>query len=172
MERRRGFTLVELLVAIALFSVGVTIAVGGFVNALKTQRQNSALLSANSNMSLALEQMNREVRTGFDFCVNGQTCTSNELAFKNAAGEVVTYRKGGGVSDGGIERRVGGGAFARITADNVNIRYLTFRPIGNAVGDNVQPRIVINLGVSARERGVDESVIHLQTTVSPRTLDT
>ena len=67
---RSAFTLVEMLVAIALFSVVVSIAVGGFTRALRTQRQVIALIAANSNMSLALEQMAREMRTSINFsCV-------------------------------------------------------------------------------------------------------
>ncbi len=46
---RAGFTLVELLVAIALFSIAVSVAVGGFVRVLRTQRQIVALIAANSS---------------------------------------------------------------------------------------------------------------------------
>jgi prepilin-type N-terminal cleavage/methylation domain-containing protein len=66
--KRSGFTLVELLVAIALFSVVVAIATSGFVNALRTQRQVASLISTQSNVTLVLEQMAREVRTGYLFC--------------------------------------------------------------------------------------------------------
>lgn len=63
-----GFTLVEMLITIALFTIIIAIAVGGFTNALRTQRQVSSLISAQSNVSLALEQMTREARTGYLFC--------------------------------------------------------------------------------------------------------
>ncbi len=65
---KRGFTLVELLVTIAIFSVVVTIATAGFVNSLRTQRQVASLISTQSNASLVLEQMARQIRTGFLFC--------------------------------------------------------------------------------------------------------
>src|ERR1700733_9454937 len=39
---KQGFTLVELLVAIAIFSILVAIGVGGFVHALHTQREVAA----------------------------------------------------------------------------------------------------------------------------------
>jgi prepilin-type N-terminal cleavage/methylation domain-containing protein len=66
--QRQGFTLVELLVSIALFSILVSIAAGGFVNALRTERQAAAMMAAESNVSIALEQMAREMRTGYLFC--------------------------------------------------------------------------------------------------------
>jgi prepilin-type N-terminal cleavage/methylation domain-containing protein len=65
---QRGFTLIEMLVAIGVFAVVVAIATGGFVNSLRTQRQVASLISAQSNASLVLEQMAREIRTGFLFC--------------------------------------------------------------------------------------------------------
>ena len=57
-----GFTLVELLVAIGVFSILISVAVGTFARALRTQRQTAALIAANSNASLVLEQMAREIR--------------------------------------------------------------------------------------------------------------
>jgi prepilin-type N-terminal cleavage/methylation domain-containing protein len=66
--KRSGFTLIELLVAIALFSIVVAIASSGFVSALRTQRQVASLISTQSNVTLVLEQMAREERTGYLFC--------------------------------------------------------------------------------------------------------
>jgi prepilin-type N-terminal cleavage/methylation domain-containing protein len=75
--KRSGFTLVELLVAIALFSIVVVIASSGFVSALRTQRQVASLISTQSNMTLVLEQMAREVRTGYLFCHELSTTNPN-----------------------------------------------------------------------------------------------
>ena len=65
---KKGFTLVELMVTVSLFAIIITIAVGGFTNAIRTQRQVSSLISAQSNVSLVLEQMARQFRTGYLFC--------------------------------------------------------------------------------------------------------
>jgi prepilin-type N-terminal cleavage/methylation domain-containing protein len=64
----KGFTLVEMLVAMGIFTIVVAIAIGGFINSLRTQRQVASLISAQSNASLVIEQMAREMRTGFLFC--------------------------------------------------------------------------------------------------------
>lgn len=71
-----AFTLIEILVAIGVFSVLVTIGVGGFANALHTQREVAGLIAARSNAAVALEQMAREIRTGYLFC-NGVGNTAN-----------------------------------------------------------------------------------------------
>ena len=65
---QKGFTLIELLVAMGIFAIVIAIATGGFINSLRTQRQVASLISAQSNASLVLEQMAREIRTGFLFC--------------------------------------------------------------------------------------------------------
>ena len=164
---RQGFTLVELIVAVGLFSVVTSIAVGGFVSALRTQRQTVGLISANSNASLLMEQMAREIRTGYDFCVNGENCfSSSQLSFKNAHGESVSYRLQGGA----VERSVGGN-FSPLTSGNVSIRYLSFVVSGNQSNDALTPRVTISMGVSSKELGVAGSAINLQTTVSARVLD-
>lgn len=88
--KRKGFTLIELLVTVGLFAIIITIAAGGFTNAIRTQRQVSSLISAESNVSLALEQMARQVRTGYLFCnASGNTQTGNGVA-----GTSVNYANG------------------------------------------------------------------------------
>jgi len=159
-----GFTIIELLVSIGLFGVVVTIAVGGFVQALRTQRQASALIAAANNVSLALEQIAREVRTGFNFCPSASSCSENEIVFTNANLETVTYK----LADGAIERRVEGSLSERITGSNVKVEYLKFVVFGSLKDDGYQPRITISLGVSPREVGVSGNVARIQTTISSR----
>jgi prepilin-type N-terminal cleavage/methylation domain-containing protein len=158
-----GFTLVELLVSIGLFSVITSIAVGGFVSVLRSERQAAGLLAANSNVSLSIEQMAREMRTGYNFCT-ARNCLLSELNFRNARGDEVTYR----LQNGAIERQVNAGAFQKITADNVEVKYLKFYLQGREAGDGEQPRITIVVGVSSKEPGVAGNVSNLQTTVSAR----
>jgi prepilin-type N-terminal cleavage/methylation domain-containing protein len=168
-----GFTLIELIVAIGIFSVVTAIAMGGFVNVLRTERQAAALLSANSNISLIIEQMAREIRTGDNFCVSGYYClcslgSCSSLQFRNAENETVTYRADGA---GAIERGAGS-QFQKITAQNVNVRYLNFIISGQNPGDGFPPKITILIGVSAKAAGVEANVINLQTTISSRQPDT
>lgn len=172
----RGFALVDLLVSIGIFSAVASIATGGFVTAMRTQRQAAALIAANTNVALALEQIAREIRTGFLFCRPGTTdCPNypNEIDFVNAKGEQVDYRL---AADGTIEKGVtdpvtGAKIFSKVTGSNAKIEYLNFVVSGNLGGDGLQPRITISVGVSAKALGVSGNVINLQTTVSARQLD-
>lgn len=167
---RRGFTIIELLVSIAVFGILVSIGVGGFTRALRTQRQVAALISASSNVSLALEQMAREMRTGSSFCAgpNAGLCPTNgEIVFTNAQGAVVDYRLG---ASGEIERGVRG-VFQSFTGSNVNVNYLNFRLFGENAGDGYAPRITISLGISAKDSSLTGNIVRLQTTVSSRLPD-
>jgi len=169
LKNNKGFTMVELLVAIASFIIIVSIAVGGFSGALRSQRQSIALLNANYNSSLVLEQMAREIRTGMNFCINQSiACSESQLVFTNAYGQNVVYR----LNNSGIEKSIDGGtSFKKITADDVVVDYLKFILNGQTFGDGKQTRITILIGIKSKESSVSGSVVNLQTTVSPRVLD-
>jgi prepilin-type N-terminal cleavage/methylation domain-containing protein len=176
LKNNKGFTMVELLVAIASFVIIVSIAVGGFSGALRSQRQSIALLNANYNSSLVLEQIAREIRTGMNFCDQNPPCSpplgggqvlTNQLYFTNAYGQNVVYR----LNNFGIEKSINGGTFKKITADDVSVEYLNFILNGHGLPDGKQTRITILIGIKSKESSVSGSVVNLQTTVSPRVLD-
>ena len=183
MMHKKGFTLIELLVAIALFAIIISIAVGGFVDALRTQRQVSFLLATQSNVSLALEQMAREIRTGYLFCHDAasppnMTCsctvasgvwTCSNLDFYNANSQDVQYR----LTGGSLEKGISNANYQSITGDNVSVKYLTFVIFGNTEGDQWNPRITITLGVapSSSDPGISNDVLNLQTSISAREID-
>jgi prepilin-type N-terminal cleavage/methylation domain-containing protein len=184
----KGFTLVELLVAIGIFSILMAVGVGGFVHALHTQREVAALIATQSNASIALEQMAREIRTGYLFCndpnnngnpnptcssacfVNGSVWTCNGLLdFYNANTQNVDYTLGAGA----LDRSQGGGVAIPITGDNVDVTYLTFTLFGNTEGDHWPPRITIAMGVApnSTDPALASDVLNLETTVSAREID-
>lgn len=156
----RGFTSVELMVSIGLFTIIVGVAVGGLVQAFKTQRQIAALVAVSNNGSLTIEQMVREIRTGFDF--SWSPATPGELTFTNATGERVSFRFQGVA----IERSDGSAlGFQPISAENVVVEYLEFLVFETPVHP---PRVTIFLGMKPKERSVSGAVMNLETTVSPR----
>ncbi len=164
-----GFTVIELLVSLGLFSIIVLLAMGGFVRALRAQGQVAAFASTNSNMSLALEEMAREIRTGILFCTNGTTCGS-VLSFVNARRQVVTYC----LDEDAIKRGIADTTCAngqKVTADNIAVKYLTFILFGNHEGDGYPPRITILVGAGPRDPAAASYIIHFQTTVSSRIPD-
>lgn len=59
-----GFTLIEMIVSLALFSVVVTVAVGALLMLVSTNDQLQGEQSVMTNLSFALDSMTREIRTG------------------------------------------------------------------------------------------------------------
>ncbi len=159
LDSRSGFTLIEMLVAIALFAIAVSVAIGGFARALRTQREVIQLIAANSNASLALEQMAWEVRTGSNFQSCQSPCT--ELKFTNADGESVDYNWD--QQQETITRAVGGNPAEPITATNVEIHYLYF-----LLGSGQPARVTVNIGVGGRSPELQGNVTNIETSISSR----
>lgn len=172
LNSKNGFTIVELLIAMTLFTALIGITSGVFIQSLRTQRNLTAFIAANSNASLTIEQIAREARTGKDFCVGANSpCVTDagvykELIFTNAKNEKVKYE----LSAQAIRRSVNAQTPIPITADNVNVQTLSFYMSGNQPGDGKNARITMVLKVGAAGIPFSESVINLQTTVTTRTL--
>jgi len=151
-----GFTMIELLVAMSLFVIVISIASGIFVYSLRTQKALVDLLAINDNASLVIEQMAREIRVGNTFSGGGAA-----LNFINALGEAVTYS----LSDGAILRKT-----QPITGSNVKVENLQFVLSGEGVGAP-QTRVTIILKVGSRSPRLEGFTTDIQTTISPRELD-
>lgn len=160
---KRGFTMVELLVAMSLFVILVSISSGVFIKSMRTQRATAALMAANSNASLAIEQIAKEIRTGETFSIDAD---SGGLIFINAKGEKVKYELG----DSSLMRSVNDGEPLALTAGNVNVKNLSFYLSGEQPGDKYNPKITLVLQVGATGIPFSDAVANLQTTISPRTL--
>ena len=123
----------------------------------------------NSSLSIALEQMGKEIRTGRDFCINGNSCpSSNILSFENAKGRTVTYCLNGDA----IKRNVGSDCPSgqKITGDNVNVQYLTFIVFNNGGNSGYPPRVTMLVGANPKNQSASSYNVNLQTTVSSRSL--
>ncbi|HDH31667.1 MAG TPA: prepilin-type N-terminal cleavage/methylation domain-containing protein [Candidatus Wolfebacteria bacterium] len=180
-SKLKGFTLIELIIAMGIFVIVISIVSVSFIQALRAQRSIAALMEANDNISLVFEQMVREIRTGYRFCTNiapilnldadftghCNGLVNNELAFVNASEREVSYR----FENEAIWKKVdvlGIPMDEKITADNVKINYFNIILAGNDTGDNLQPRITISLSISPIGRDIKDVTINLQTTISSR----
>lgn len=71
-----GFTLIEMIVSLALFSVVVTISVGALLVLIATNQQLQNEQSVMTNLSFALDSMTREIRTGVNYYCNSHPNTN------------------------------------------------------------------------------------------------
>lgn len=78
-----GFTLIEMIVSLAVFAGVITISVGALLVLVATNEQLQGEQSVMTNLSFALDSMTREIRTGTDYyCderVNYTTSGSNNV---------------------------------------------------------------------------------------------
>jgi prepilin-type N-terminal cleavage/methylation domain-containing protein len=186
---KKGFTLIEIMTAVSIFLVVMTISMGAIIGVFEANRKAESLKIVMDNLNQSLEAASREIRFGKTYhCEVGatpvninnsfdipQNCAGGGkfIAFRNSAGELTAYR----VKDLVLEKSINDGPFVMLTAPEIRIDstgmnfYVTgAQPISS--GDYLQPRVLIKLrgraGFAGTTARVDFSV---QTTVSQRTLD-
>ncbi|MBP6858336.1 MAG: prepilin-type N-terminal cleavage/methylation domain-containing protein [Candidatus Pacebacteria bacterium] len=79
----RGFTLVEMIVSLAVFSVVAVVALGALVKIVSANRKAQTLQTSITNLNFALDAMSREMRTG-----GAYTCEIGGVA--NYSGDSLT----------------------------------------------------------------------------------
>lgn len=167
LKEKSGFTILETMVALGIFSVIVVLTTNGFIRSLRTQRQASAFAYVNDNLSTVIEQMTREIRTGSDICFNTTSCANQStLSFVNASGKTVTYC----LVNNAIERSASSGCSAgnEITGSKVYVSYLKFIIATNGTGDGYPPRVTILIGARPNDPSSSIFNVNMQTTVSSR----
>jgi prepilin-type N-terminal cleavage/methylation domain-containing protein len=71
-NRQRGFTLIEIIVSLGIFSVVAVIAVGALVRITSANRQAQAIQGGVNNVSFVLDSMSRELRVASNIvCIRG-----------------------------------------------------------------------------------------------------
>ena len=165
-QKNTGFTLIETLAAIWIFSVVMVLMSGIFVTFLDLQRRAFNLQQAEENVSFVLESMAKEIRVS-QIAGPDTNCPDSPAASLNITHPVngnITYS----LSDGAIHRNVGG-TDSVINSNSVQFTRLAFCISGTANDDNIQPRVTISGAVrSVKTR--QQAIIDFQTTLSQRPL--
>lgn len=69
---KSGFTLIEIIVSLGVFSTVVTIAVGALLVLMAANEELQGEQSVMTNLSFAMDSMTREIRTGTDYFCDSQ----------------------------------------------------------------------------------------------------
>lgn len=177
-SRKAGFTLIEMLVAIFVFSIVMTLATGAIFSIVSANKTSQALKSVMDNLSSAIDSMSRDVRYGSVYdCGHQDSATScpdgdNIFAFVDRLGASVMYKfeldPGTGDSSGYINKCTNGNC-ARLTAPEVHIKNLYFYVKGAEVHSEGQPLLLITISGYAKA-GTATSTFNIETMVSQRNL--
>lgn len=65
LKNQAGFTLIETLVSLALFSVVLVIAGGTIVSVIDVNKRNQAISSVVNNLNYSIDSMIRDIKTGY-----------------------------------------------------------------------------------------------------------
>ena len=187
--KHNGFTLVEVLVSTAIFSIVMVVALGALLSLSESDRRAETFSTAMNNVSFALESMTRTIRTGATYhCGAAAPLTSpsdcaatpgDTFAFKDANGVTTVYRwstagQCGTVSNRCIMRSTDGGTtYMTLTAPDVSIDNLGFYVVGSTSGspDNTQPRVTVVLVGHVASSAKTQTNFNIQTTVTQRLYD-
>ncbi|MFH1820419.1 MAG: prepilin-type N-terminal cleavage/methylation domain-containing protein [Candidatus Nealsonbacteria bacterium] len=167
--QNKGFTIIEMMVVVTLFSILVAAASGLFVSSLKIQRTSLAVQELLDQSSYSMEYMTRALRMARKDLDGSCTGTSNlNYAF---VGQCIYFRS---YSDTCQEFCLEGTVLkdindVELTSDNIKVMSFDVILSGQVQppADFLQPRTTLFLNVLGKEN----SHINLQATVSQRNLD-
>jgi len=165
---KKGFTLIELIVAMFIFSILAMIAGGSFVSALTLQRRALNIKKVEENGRFILELMARELRVANPINTANTNCPSapvNNISFQHPVNGAIQYS----LSGSQLQRRVNG-VNTTISNPDIEVTRLIFCITGNTVSDHWQPKVNIILSLRSGGLAGQAAAIDLQTTISQRVL--
>ncbi len=176
-----GFTLVEMIVAVALFGVVMLVSVTALVALVDANRKAQALQSVINNLNIAIDGMSRSIREGSNY-----RCGSSGGSDCTGGGSIIYFEPYGGDSllasddwvyefrDGRIFKSENGNTSGEvaITAAEVTIDSVQFYVFGSQRGDAVQPKVMMVVkGSAGTTKANVKTTFHVQSTAVQRILD-
>ncbi|MFZ2593674.1 MAG: type II secretion system protein [Minisyncoccia bacterium] len=190
-ESEGGFTLIEVMVSVALFSVVMTICTTALLSLVDANKKSQAIQSVMLNLNVALDGMVRSLRMGTGYRVEpvGSTCTvCTQMSFfpfgttSFIDANRVYFRLQDTNGDGKNEitkqyvpKGFAGSVTVPITAKEVEINQLAFYFEGNlasGIADGKQPRVLIIIrGTAGAEKVKTTTSFNVQASATQRLLD-
>ncbi len=175
-KNKKGFTMVEMLVSVAVFSIVVTMVMGTISTIVDASRKSRTITEVMNNLNFGFESMTRTLKTAKTINVstsggskiNTITATDykdREIIYKFYDWDNSTQR--------GITRKVGSGEEESITSSNLKLSswYIRKYTSSGTSGLGAQPRVFFSVkGRVETAKGIS-SEFTLQSSVSQRQLE-
>jgi prepilin-type N-terminal cleavage/methylation domain-containing protein len=193
-----GFTLIEVMIAMAIFTTLITIGMGAVLNAMQQHAMSQNNRTVMDSLNFAMEDMARNIRLGANFrcesyidsdvydattdLVTPQDCPTSGpiLLFNDYQGKLLKYTVlATHAVDKKSENTIGGGLSSpaesiitpsEVVVDIAKSGFSVRSALPSTSGDTGQPTIMIKLVGTITSQGVTSN-FSLQTTVTPRALD-
>jgi prepilin-type N-terminal cleavage/methylation domain-containing protein len=200
-QMQGGFTLVEMIVAVALFAIVMVVAVGALLALTGANKKAQAIQSVMNNLNITLDSMVRNIRMGTQYhcgvgSYNGasDSCPSGDYSFTFTCNPGTAVCGGSGVrwayrlscpgsisgnscsSGGSIQRSTdGGGSWSTLTSPDISVQTLTFYVLGTNTGTsgdfNAPMVIMVVTGQAGGASIKTQTTFHIQATAVQRELD-
>lgn len=194
----KGFTLVEMVVSVALFAIIMVVAMGALLSLVSASRKARALESVMNNLNISLDSMVRAARMGTHYncgstaipqspswgdCANGvapQTSVPAIFSFAPYGSDPTDQSERHvyslGTDESGRTRLyrslIGGPGAIPITAPEVEIEEMQFYVAGSVPQNNTQPKLVVVIKGAAGDAGTrTRTAFYIQATAVQRALD-
>jgi len=182
-KNKKGFTLVELLVAVALFTTIAFFSIGAVLSIFDANRKAQSSKTVVDNLNLSLENMVRTIRFGNNYHCGTNTplssprdCSTGDsflaVTFEGFVNPII-YRWNGTINDPIQKSENGGTSYVNITAPEVKIDYLRFYVFNTSAGapDNKQPYVIVVIKGYSGNKPTSQTKFSIQTLISQRKLD-
>ncbi|MEK7063498.1 MAG: prepilin-type N-terminal cleavage/methylation domain-containing protein [Patescibacteria group bacterium] len=188
----RGFTLIELMVAVSIFAIVMMVGVGALLTMVSVNKRAQGINSVMNNLNAAVEQIARATRVGSayhcaaspndfsnisvpaDCAVNGGLLFAFEATNGNVldTNDQVVYRLNGTQLERSLRSGING-TWVALTSPEVHITSFKFYVTGSTPltsGDSVQPRLLMIIHGTAELQGGPTDFV-VQSSVTQRLID-
>ena len=138
----RAFTLIELMVSIALFSIVMVTVAAAYLNMLSLDREVRATNDVSNNLNFVIDTMSRAIRTGGTYSCNGGTnCSTpaSTFSFIDDQNNPIQYSLSASAPHQILECSGSGCTATAITDPRINITKLAFYVSGVGNTDTYEP---------------------------------
>ncbi|MEA3295615.1 MAG: prepilin-type N-terminal cleavage/methylation domain-containing protein [Patescibacteria group bacterium] len=172
----KGFTLIEIMLSVALFSILIVAVLNIFHYSAKAHEKILNSQEILNQTSYIMEYMSRSIRMaqkdidGDCSGATGKTYNSGDdsIKFINYDGFCQEFYLDGNILKQSIDDSTG----VPLISSEFKVNLIKFEILGDEIGDNIQPRITIFLDIESDTTDIDKQTqVKIQTSVSQRNLD-
>lgn len=180
MKDQRGFTIVEMLVTMAIFTTALTTLANIFLYTNRSARKTQAVQQSQTDARFALEVIAQQVRrSSIDYTYYGGTIAANPqvvLALLDSSGNHIQFRRAVSGGNGIIQVSQDNGAvWTDLTPNDISVSTLAFYlspstdPFAASPTANTQPLVTVAMStINTSVEGATLAPSYLQTTLSSR----
>jgi len=191
-QKHKGFTLIEMMVSLSIFTVVMTVALGALLAVIDANKKSQATQSLMTELNFALDDIARNARVGTNYRCRNNTGINNigrpRSCGDNNGGILFAFESSQGDPNSDLDQYVyifedntikkstrGGraGSYTNMISDNIQIDDMEFRVTGarGISSNDLQPRALILISGTAGTQDKTRTEFNIQTTITPRILD-